>query len=350
VADDPPPLVDPERLAGWMDGEGLAAGEPITVERITTGHSNEVFRVRRGDLDLALRRPPRTPLSPTAHDMAREHRLLRAFTEHGAAVPVPEPVALCTDDDVIGAPFYLMELLDGVVVRERVPDELAGDPSVAIALAHALVDLLASLHAFDWEAADLAGFGRPDGYLERQVPRWLGQLQRYKTRDLPEVDEAGRWLADHTPTMQSPTVIHGDYKLDNVMFAAELPVCPLAVLDWEQATIGDPLVDVGWLLGLWLEPGEIAPLTGTNAALDGAADLPTRAELADRYAAATGRDLEHLGFYCVLGLFKLACVMEGSYARFRSGTSDDAFFSVLEEGVPSLARRALDFTEEAAVP
>jgi aminoglycoside phosphotransferase (APT) family kinase protein len=135
-----------------------------------------------------------------------------------------------------------------------------------------------------------------------------------------------------------------------VMFAAEPPVRPLAVLDWEQATIGDPLVDVGWLLGLWLEPGEIAPLTGANAALGGAADLPTRAELADRYAAATGRDLEHLGFYCVLGLFKLACVMEGSYARFRSGTSDDAFFSVLEEGVPSLARRALDFTEEAAVP
>jgi aminoglycoside phosphotransferase (APT) family kinase protein len=345
MPDDRRPLVDPERLAEWMDGEGVAAGAPITVERITTGHSNEVFRVRRGDLDLALRRPPRTPLSPTAHDMAREHRLLRAFTEHGASVPVPRPVALCTDDDVIGVPFYLMELLDGVVVRERVPEELAGEPSVPAALAHALVDLLSSLHAFDWEAAALSGFGRPDGYLERQVPRWLGQLERYKTRDLPEVDEAGRWLADHTPPMQSPTVIHGDYKLDNVMFARGLPVCPLAVLDWEQATVGDPLVDVGWLLGLWLEPGERAPLASANFALDGATGLPTRAELAGRYAAATGRDLEHLSFYCVLGLFKLACVMEGSYARFCAGTSDDAFFSVLEEGVPSLARRALEFAE-----
>jgi aminoglycoside phosphotransferase (APT) family kinase protein len=339
----PPPLVDPGRLAAWMDDQGLAPGASIDVARITTGHSNEVFRVRRGDLDLALRRPPRTPISPTAHDMAREHRLLRAFVDHGAAVPVPPPVALCTDPDVIGAPFYLMALMHGVVVRDELPSELAGDSGAPTALAHALVDVLAAIHAFDWRAGSLADFGRPDGYLERQVPRWLGQLARYKTRELPEVDEAAKWLTSNTPAMEAPTVIHGDYKLDNVMFAATLPVEPVAVLDWEQATVGDPLVDVGWLLGLWNETGE-ASAFGANAPLAHAPGVPTREQLAERYASSTGRDLERIDFYCVLGLFKLACVMEGSYARFQAGTSDDAFFALLEEGVPALARRALEFT------
>lgn len=337
------PLVDPARLAAWMDGVGLATGHPLVVERVTTGHSNEVFRVRRADLDLALRRPPRTPLSPTAHDMAREHRLLSAFVDHGAGVPVPRPIALCTDTEVIGAPFYLMEYLEGVVVRDRVPDALAAQPGVAAAAAHLLVDLLAAIHAFDWRGGGLADFGRPDGYLERQVPRWLGQLDRYKTRPLPDVDAAGRWLAANTPAMQRPTVIHGDYKLDNVMLAAAPPVRALAVVDWEQATVGDPLVDLGWLIALWNDPGEDAPMVA-NAALAGLDGVPTRDELAERYASSTGRDLEHLPFYCVLGLFKLACVMEGSYARFRAGTSDDAFFALLEEGVPALARRALEFT------
>jgi aminoglycoside phosphotransferase (APT) family kinase protein len=342
------PLVDEGRLAQWMDAQGLAPGAPLTVERITTGHSNEVFRVERGDLVLALRRPPRTPLSPTAHDMAREFRLLTAFADPAGwpahePVPVPRARALCTDIDVLGAPFYVMDLLDGVVVRERVPAELAVDDHAGRACAFALVDALVGVHAFDWQAGGLGDFGRPDGYLERQVPRWLGQLERYKTRDIPEIDEAGRWLAAHTPAMQPPTIIHGDYKLDNVMFAPHLPVELIAVVDWEQSTVGDPLVDLGWVLGLWTEPGDAAYLGGV-APLAGTADPPTRAELAQRYAEGSGRDLEHLDFYCVLGLFKLACVMEGSYARFAAGTSDDPYFAMLAEGVPGLARRALEFT------
>lgn len=337
------PLVDPDRLAAWMDGQELAPGAPLQLERITTGHSNEVFALRRGDLDLVLRRPPRTPLSPTAHDVAREHRVMRALRDAGG-VPVPEPVALCTDTTVIGAPFCLMRRLEGVVVRDRLPAELRGDPAVPTDLARMLVDTLADLHAVDWRAAGLEGFGRPDGYLARQVPRWTSQLERYRTRPLPEVDEAARWLAEHVPTGQPPAIIHGDYKLDNVMVRAGLPVTPVAVLDWEQSTIGDPLVDLGWLLGLWVEPGEEQPFAGANLALWGGGPVPTRAELADRYAARTGADLTHLRFYCVLGLFKLACVMEGSYARYRAGTAEDPLFALLEEGVPALARRALTFT------
>jgi aminoglycoside phosphotransferase (APT) family kinase protein len=336
-------LVDPDRLAAWMDTQGLEAGAPITVERITTGHSNEVFRVTRAGETYVLRRPPRTPLSPTAHDMAREFRLLRAFFGR-AAVPVPEPIACCVDLDVLGVPFYLMTPVDGVVVREILPAAITGDANAPRACADALIDALAAIHAFDWRAGGLDGFGKPDGYLERQVPRWLGQLERYATRPLPEVDAAGRWLDAHIPEMQPPAVIHGDYKLDNVMFAPRLPVELVAVVDWEQSTIGDPLVDLGWVTGLWIEPGERPTLAGASPfAAD--ADVPTRQELIARYATRTGRDVSNVAFYCVLGLFKLACVMEGSFARFRAGTSDDAYFSALEGGVPALARRALEFAE-----
>jgi aminoglycoside phosphotransferase (APT) family kinase protein len=337
------PLVDPQRLAPWMDSEELERGAPVTVERITTGHSNEVFRVTRGDRVFVLRRPPRTPLSPTAHDMAREFRLLRAFYGH-ASVPVPEPIACCVDRDVLGVPFYLMAPIDGVVVREQLPAPLVGDPGSPRACSYALVDTLAGIHAFDWERGGLADFGRPEGYLERQVPRWLGQLEKYATRPLPDVDAAGRWLQQHTPPMQPPAVIHGDYKLDNVMFAPHLPVELVAVVDWEQSTVGDPLVDLGWVVGLWIEPGERASLAGGSPFAPDA-DSPTRAELVARYAERTGRDVSNLAFYCVLGLFKLACVMEGSFARFQAGTSDDAYFAALETGVPALARRALDFAE-----
>jgi aminoglycoside phosphotransferase (APT) family kinase protein len=329
-----------------MDTQDLAAGVPITVTRITTGHSNEVFRVERGDLVFILRRPPRTPLSPTAHDMAREFRLLTAFHDptgwHGGpAVPVPVPIALCTDVDVIGAPFYLMYEVNGVVVRETVPPALAGEPDPARACAFELVDALAGIHRFDWRTGGLDGFGRPDGYLERQVPRWIGQLEKYKTRPLPDVDAAGEWLAAHTPPSQPPGVIHGDYKLDNVMLGPAPPIELVAVVDWEQSTVGDPLVDLGWLLGLWAEANEMS-LAGASP-FGANAVVPTRRELLERYANRSDRDVTNVNYYCVLGLFKLACVMEGSFARFRAGTSDDAYFASLEYGVPALARRALEF-------
>src|SRR4051794_5037013 len=283
----PTPLVDEGRVAAWMDTQGLAPGAPISVTRITTGHSNEVFRIERGDLVAVLRRPPRTPLSPTAHDMAREFRVLTALHDPAgwrahSSVPVPQPIALCTDPEVIGAPFYLMNVVDGVVVRESLPRELASDPSAARGCGFALVDALAGIHAFDWEAGGLDGFGKPDGYLARQVPRWLGQLARYKTRPLPEVDEAGEWLAAHTPPMQPPAVIPGAYKLDNVMFAARPPAEIVAVVDWEQSTIGDPLVDLGWMVGLWNEGHERASLASVSPFPRGA-DVPTRAELIARY-------------------------------------------------------------------
>ena len=331
-------LVDTKKLSEWMDGVGLERGHPLLAERITTGHSNELFLIRRGRLRLALRRPPAHPLSPTAHDMQREFRVLRALS--ASDIPVSGPVVLCEDRSVIGAPFYLMEVMEGVVPRHEVPFGLSGRQ-----IAFDAVETLARLHAFDWRRGGLEDFGHPDGYLERQTSRWLGQLDQYRVRPLPEIDEVGRWLKGHLPAGQRPGLIHGDYTLVNLMFAPDPPVRIEAVLDWEQSTVGDPLIDLGWLLGLWHQPGE-SILPGAERGVigfPGNPDMPSRAELADRYASASNRELSSIGFYCALALFKLACIMEGSYARYLAARSDDPYFATLEQAVPALAARALSY-------
>ena len=331
-------LVDTKKLSEWMDGVGLERGHPLLAERITTGHSNELFLIRRGRLRLALRRPPVHPLSPTAHDMAREFRVLRALSP--SDVPVPGPVVLCEDPSVIGAPFYLMEVIEGVVARHEVPIGLSGRQ-----IAFHAIETLVRLHGFDWIGGGLEDFGRPDGYLERQTSRWLGQLDEYRVRPLPEVDEVRRWLSGHVPAEQRPGLIHGDYTLVNLMYAPAPPVRIEAVVDWEQSTIGDPLMDLGWFLGLWHQPGEPV-LPGAEPGVigfPGDPDMPSRAELLDRYGSASNRDLSNIGFYCALALFKLACIMEGSYARFLAARSDDPYFATLEEAVPALAARAMSF-------
>ena len=337
------PLVDVPALELWLGDQLPGAGEPLEVERITTGHSNEVFEVRRGGHRWILRRPPRVPLSPTAHDMMREFRVLTAL--EGTTVPHPRPLVACPDPEVIGAPFYLMEPVDGFVLRTSLPPPFDADVDARYGLGTELVDALAELACVDWRAAGLEGFGRPDGYLERQVDRWLGQLERYKTRDIPELDAVAPWIRANTPAMGDPAILHGDYKFDNVIFHHGAPARLAAVVDWEQATIGDPLVDLGWMLGLWDEPGE-EPLGAGGSVVTTVDGLPTRDELAERYARRTGRSLEHLTYYKVLSLFKLACVLEGSYYRFVNKTSDDPMHGLFEFLVPALARRALTLSQE----
>jgi aminoglycoside phosphotransferase (APT) family kinase protein len=345
--DDVGDLVPLAPLRAFMDAAGLSPGDELRVERITTGHSCEVFRVERGGLRLALRRPPRTPLSPTAHNMEREHRLLSAFASAGSlAPPAPRPVALCVDAAVIGAPFYLMELVEGTVLRDHLPPAFAVSPSAALDAGFALVDALVDVHGFDWRRHGLDGFGKPDGYLDRQVPRWTAQLRAYQVRPLPEVEALAAWLSAHTPAMGPATLIHGDYKLDNVVLDPAPPPRIRAILDWEQATVGDPLVDVGWMVMMWpVGDGEGVP--GGGMCVAGRAETPSGAELAARYAERSGRDVRELLYYEVLALFKLACVMEGSYARFVAGTSDDAYFATLEDGVPAYARKALALIDAA---
>jgi len=330
-------LCDPDRLAPWLDAKGLAPGAPLAVERITTGHSNETFRVRRGPSEWILRRPPRVPLAPTAHDMAREARLLRALAD--TRVPAPRLVAAESDAAVMGAAFHLTERIDGWVIRDAIPPALAdAGPGVGAAF----MDALAALHAADWRALGLGDFGRPDGFLARQVSRWTKQLETYRERPLPDMDAVASWLATARPPDAPPTVIHGDYHLDNVIFAPGVPPRVAAILDWETATIGDPLVDVGLCTALWPDAADPDLPFGQSLTRDTIRqhDLGTRRALADRYAEVSGRDLTHLPYYQALGLFRLACILEGSWARHLHGAADDPFFALLEHGVPALARHA----------
>jgi aminoglycoside phosphotransferase (APT) family kinase protein len=330
-------LCDPAKLAPWLDAEGLAPGAPLEVARITTGHSNETFLVRRAGHAWILRRPPRVPLAPTAHDMGREARLLRALA--GSGVPVPRLVAACSVADVIGAPFHLTERLEGTVIRDRVCEPFL-DAAARPRLGEAFVEALVALHAADWRRLGLEGFGRPDGFLERQVARWTRQLETYRQRPLPDMDALGAWLAAHRPPGEPATIIHGDYHLDNVMFAPALPPRVVAILDWETATLGDPLVDLGLCTALWPDATDEGLPMGDSANLALLGGFSSRRDLATHYAACSGRSIEHLPYYQALGLFRLACILEGSWARHVHGAADDPMFAALEAGVPAMARRA----------
>jgi aminoglycoside phosphotransferase (APT) family kinase protein len=336
-----PPLVDSVALGAYLAHELPGEETPLEIERIRGGHSNETFYVRRGGEEWVLRRPPRGPLLPTAHDVAREYRVLRALAQ--TAVPVPRPVLMCEDMTVIGAPFYLMERVRGVVIRAALPPAFERDVAARGGLAEELIDKLAALHAVDWQAVGLSDFGKPQGYLERQVRRWAGQLDASRNRDLPDLDAVTDWLQRNLPESGPATIVHGDYRLDNVMYRDEPPARIVAIFDWEMATLGDPLADLGYLLSFWRERDDPEPELQADASwrITEADGFPTRAQLVQRYAERTGRQMTHVSFYVALAIWKLAILLEGSYRRHLAGTTDDPFFASLGEGVPALARRAL---------
>lgn len=342
-----PALVDAEALGRYLAAAlpGPDAAAPLQVERIRGGHSNETFSIRRGRDHWALRRPPRGPLLPTAHDVGREYRVLRGLEQTN--VPAPRPLLLCADDTIIGAPFYLMEWAPGVVIRATLPPAFEADVAARHGLGEEVIDRLADLHAVDWQVVGLADLGKPLGYLERQLRRWTGQLDASRNRPLPDLDAVTTWLHAHLPESGAATLVHGDYRLDNLMFEPEPPARAVAILDWEMATLGDPLADVGYLLSFWREPsdpdfGALGDVAWNISAQPG---FPTRAELVERYAARTGRQMDHVAFYVALAIWKLAILLEGSYKRHLAGTTDDPFFASLGAGVPMLARRALAVCE-----
>jgi aminoglycoside phosphotransferase (APT) family kinase protein len=283
---------------------------------------------------------------PSAHDVAREYRVLSALKS--TVVRVPATVLLCEDEAVIGAPFYVMERIDGVVIRNELPDAFIGPERARIG--HELVDALVELHAVDYNSCGLAAFGKPQGYLERQLRRWTGQLELTLplTRPLPELERVGEWLRANLPASPPATIVHGDYKLDNVLFATQAPARLLAIVDWEMSTIGDPLADLGWMISFWREAedsgddvfADLHSVTATEG-------FGRRAELVERYASKTGRDVSALDWYQVLAIWKLAILLEGSYARHLSGVTDDPFFAAMEHGVPALGRRAVELIRQA---
>jgi len=316
-----PPGLDLDRAAPYLPLTGAT-----TATVISGGRSNLTYVVAAGDDKVVVRRPPLGHVLPSAHDMAREHRVISALS--AAGFPVPRPLALCTDPEVVGAPFYVMEYVDGVVLRGD--GEVA--PAAASACGDALLDLLVRLHGIDHEAVGLADFGRPDGYLERQVRRWHQQWERSRTRELPQLEEVTARLAKELPASPKAGIVHGDYRLDNVMFDHGLRVIR-AVMDWEMATIGDPLADVGLLVVYT----DLAQLKLTPPVPAG---FPTGAELAARYAAATGIDAAHLDWYVAFGNFKLAVIAEGIHARYLQGKTVGAGFETFGPAVPVLIERA----------
>jgi aminoglycoside phosphotransferase (APT) family kinase protein len=335
-----PPLLVLDSVQAFLDENGLGSGE-LHARRIGEGGgSNFSFLLERGNGSrFVLRRPPRPPLPPTAHDVVRESRLQLALAPLGIRVPTIR--AVCEDESLLGVPFYVMDYIEGQVITTELPPSLAGDPAARRRLGEDLVDTLVEIHAADVAEPALAAFSRPGNYNERQVRRFSQLWEINQTRELSLVVEVGTWLAENVPGQLPATVVHGDYRLGNMIVARETPDRIAAVLDWEMGTMGDPRADVGYLVATYSEPGGRSNPLGTSpvTARDG---FPSRAELAARYAERSGRRLESLGWFEALALWKAAVFCEAIYGRYVRGelTEDDERARRFETGVPLLAETA----------
>ncbi len=338
------PLIVRRPLEQYLDSQGLGAGD-IEAERIGEGHSNITYLIRRGGEQFVLRRPPRPPLPPSAHDVLREATLLRALEP--TEVRTADILAVCDDESILGVPFYVMGYVDGIVMTGSVAPAL-DNPEERRRIAEQLIDALVETHAVDWRAAGLEGFGKPTGYLDRQLRRFGGLWEHNKTRELPLVQEVGEWLAAHKPESPAATIVHGDYRLGNVMFADDAPARLIAIFDWEMATIGDPLADVGYMSATWSEPldGEDRKRTMFDfMTVTHAEGFLKRDELVARYEQRSGRSMSDLRWYQALAIWKAAVFMEGNYKRSLAGTTDDPYLKFFDEGVPQLAEAAHEITK-----
>ena len=326
------------RLGPWLAGQVPGAAGPVRVEKLSGGSSNLTFRVRDDANDWVLRRPPVGNVLPTAHDVGREFRVQRALGD--TDVPVPRMVAACDDPSVIGGPFYLMGMLDGVVYSDATRVAHLSDADAARA-SDDLVDVLARLHAVDPAAVGLGDLGRPDGFLERQVRRWCTQWEKSKQRDVAAIDEVAARLQAALPAASASGIVHGDYSFNNTMYERDRPGHMLAVLDWEMATLGDPLTDLGMLVTYWGPVGELLWQNREPQAHRANNGFPSADALVERYAKASGRSLDDIDFYRVLATFKLAVISEGAHARMASAGAPPERLATTAATVEALADAAL---------
>jgi aminoglycoside phosphotransferase (APT) family kinase protein len=337
------PGIDPEGVTAWFRANVARARPPLAFHQIAGGRSNLTYRVDdAAGASWVLRRPPLHGVLPSAHDMAREHRVMAALAS--TPVPVPATFGLCQDPSVTGAPFYVMAYVDGVVPRDEATVAASLDEPARARAADSLVDALVALHRVDPTQVGLGQLGRHHGYLERQLARWQQQLEQSRTRPLPALDEVHRRLQANLPAQVGPArIVHGDFRLDNVVLSPAGRV--LAVLDWELCTLGDPLADVGLLLVYWAEPGDqTLPLGAAPTVMAG---FPDRAAITRAYATRSGRDLSQLDIYVAFASWKLAVILEGVVARHASGAygEGDDTWRGFAEVVVRLADRALDLTD-----
>ncbi len=354
-------LVDPERLGAWMDGQGLPGeGEPIASRFVSGGASNEIFEVSRGGHRWALRRPPRRVPPGRNETMMREYRILAALD--GTDVPHARAAGACDDPEVLGAAFYLMDFVDGwsPISEPEWPEPFYSDLDARAGLAYELVEAIARLSRVDWRAGGLEGLGRPDGFHERQVDRWYAHLERFKFRDIPGLDVAGDWLRGRKPRSYEPGIMHGDYQFANVMFHHGAPARMAAIVDWEMGTVGDPLLDLAWVVMGWPDDTGGGP-TGTvgdddeglaGRRVGGYVDytgMPGRDDLLERYASVSGRDTDEIDYYVILARFKMAIVLEGGYARYVAGGADNPKMEAFGPVVLDMARAAAELASTTSL-
>lgn len=330
--------LDIPKLEAFLVANIAGSKGPLVVEQFPGGYSNLTYLLKLGDQEMVLRRPPFGNQVKSAHDMGREYRVLNKLW--AVYPPAPKPLAYCTDPDVLGADFYVMQRRRGIILRKQPPPELDLGPPIARKLSESLADNLAALHAVDYAAAGLADLGKPEGFVERQVAGWSKRYEAARTDDVPEMQRAAAWLAENMPKESDVSLIHNDFKHDNLVLDPEDITRIVAVLDWEMATIGDPLIDLGTTLAYWVEEKDPP---GVKAFGFGPTTLPgslTRAEFLERYANASGRNVTRMLFYYVFGLFKLAVIIQQIYARYHRGFTKDPRFAHLNLMVAVLAQQA----------
>jgi aminoglycoside phosphotransferase (APT) family kinase protein len=330
--------LDASRLAGFLRNHLPHITDNLTILQFPHGHSNLTYLVRSGAEEWVLRRPPFGNRVKTAHDMGREYRVLTGLSQ--VFPPAPRPLAYCEDESVLGAPFYVMERRRGVILRRDWPPELPRDPELLRQMCGSLIDTLSDLHEIKPGEAGLSDFGKPDGYVRRQVEGWTKRYRDAQTEQVPEMEAAAEWLANRIPHESGSSLIHNDFKFDNVAFDPGCLSKVSTVFDWEMATIGDPLMDLGTSLGYWVEAPEVGQLT---ASFIGPTWLPgalTRDELVERYAQRRGLGSCDMRYYHVFGLFKIAVIVQQIYVRYARGFTSDPRFASLDSCVRQLARLA----------
>ena len=337
--------LDVPALAAYLRDKIPGVAEGLDVEQFPGGYSNLTYLLRCGGEEFVLRRPPLGPVAPKAHDMAREYRVLNSVSLHFN--PAPKAFLISDDPSIVGAPFFVMERRRGVVLRREWPADYPAGPEIFRRVSEAFTDCLIELHSVDIFRHGLDSLGRPEGFLERQLQGWATRWQRAKTEELPQMDQLGDWLGKHMPISGTATIVHNDYKLDNLMLASEDAAQITAVLDWEMATVGDPLVDLGVVLSYWPESGDPEARREAVSPITTHPGFYSRRQLLERYAAVTGRDLSRIDYYEVFGLYKLAVVLQQIYYRYYVGQTQDPRFHDLPQRVRGLADAALLVMERA---
>jgi aminoglycoside phosphotransferase (APT) family kinase protein len=340
---------DHATLAAYLRGKLPDAEKPLDIVQFAGGHANLTYLLRCGETEYVLRRPPLGPVAPSSHDMGREYRVLSVL--YKAYPPAPRAYLFCDDPAVIGAPFFIMERRRGVVVRRVVPPQWGGGADAAInrKISEVLIDTLADLHNVDPRAVGLETLGKPEGFMRRQVDGWMGRYERAKTKEVPIVGEMYGWLIANLPPSPTPTLLHNDWRLDNMMLDANDPGRCEAVFDWDMCTTGDPFADLGTLLSAWIEVGEGGAGGGQVGMPSNTPGFLTRREAVERYGKRRGVDVSNVPYYYVFGIFKIAVVLQQIYVRYHRGQTKDQRFALFEQGAEMLFWKAKEASERLAV-